>query len=216
MPFKTKNDKGEEIDAFTADELAAKAKEAADKAVEEAKKSNPEVAALKADLDKTNKALKEAEELVKSGGNPEQIARLKAAKEEAEKKLETEIKAVREEIKGIKDSSLAELKSDLLNRLSRGDEETKKKIELEFDKYDPANISKEGIKSRLEKAATIVLGNKPSPRIMDGMVGSSGKGELAKKDGTYTPKNDNEKAIGNALNISEEDRKKYGHMIPKR
>lgn len=207
--MKIKNDAGEEIEVFTEAEVAEKAKVEADKAVEAFKASNPDKTSEVTEL---QTKLKKAEEdlLAGSGGNENQITRLREAREKAEKALEQATTGFRKELDEFKKEVVGDTKGEMLDRLSGGDAKLREKIELEFDNYRPNDLSKKGVRERLEKAFQLVSGTVPKPGILDGMASGGYRGE----GGGYRPSekketNANEKAIGSALGVTEADREAH-------
>ena len=100
--MKIKNEKGEEIEVFTAEETAERIKDAETKAAEAAvnqyKEQNPdkadEVDKLKNDLADAQKRLDEAEK----GDNKGQVERLRKERDEALSKVDTVVKDMKEKI----------------------------------------------------------------------------------------------------------------------
>jgi len=209
--MKVKNEQGEEIEVFTEAEMQEKSKtvaeEAAKKAIEDFKAANPDKTAELTDL---QAKLKKAEDdiVAASGGNAEQIKRLRESRDEAEKKLTEATTGFRKELDEFKKEVVGDTKTDMLDRLSNGDAELRKKIELEFDNYRPNDLTKKGITERLAKAYQLVTNAQPKPGMLDGLTGAGARGD----GGGYRPENKgaevtpNQKAIGKVLGISEADR----------
>lgn len=204
---------GNEVEAFTKDEIETHKKEA----VEEYIKNNPskkeDVDKLTADLNTANQKIKEFEE---GGGNDDaQKKRLKQAKEDAEKALSDGIAGIRKEMDDFKSSFITGHKTKVLEKLSKGDPELKKKIELEFDQYSegkkaPSNEIE--LTERLTKAFTIATGKAPAPNFMDGMNngGTRGEGNNGGSGASKEPESDNSKAMRKQFGISDKDVEKFG------
>lgn len=211
--MKIKNDKGEEIEVFTQAEMDERAEavrnEAAEKAVEEYKAANPdkaeEINKLKTDLEKAQKDLEEAEK----GDNKGQVARLRQERDEANAKLNTEITTIAKKLDELANSGVKELKEELLVKHSKGNADTRKKIEFEFDNYRPSDTSKKGIEERMAVAVQIVTGSKPTPSFMDNLGGGSEKGNGGNYSGGNNEPTPNQRAIGRVLGITDADRKAH-------
>ncbi len=212
-----KNDKGEDVEVFTSEEVKQKeeaaAKTAAEKAVEDFKTQNPdksqELTDLKDKVADLEAKLQEAEE----GDGTDKDAQVKRLREERDA-AKGDLKKAQEDwdskFENFKKEMVGDIKSEILDKLSRGDAELRKKIELEFDNYRPNDNSKKGIADRMEKAYQLATGNKPSPNILDNISGGGDRGT----GGGYKPEtkkqwSSNEKAIGNVLGISDKDREMY-------
>ncbi len=206
---------GQETEVFTAAETQQRIKDAevaaSTKAVEDYKTANPdksqEVNKLQSDLEEANRKLKAAEDAGSDGDKSGQVERLRQERDDAQKKLNTEMTDLHNKI----NSLIGDTKKELLDGLSKGDVELRKKIEFEFDNYRPNANSKTEIKERMEKAYQLATGNKPTQSVMDN-INSSGRGDNNAHDTNNNQQKEatpNAKAIGNVLGISDEDRKKY-------
>lgn len=215
-----KNEKGEDIEVFTEAEVKVKAEEAAKeasaKAIEDYKAANPdktaEIEALKGDLAKKESDLAAA---IAAGDKSGQVERLRKerddalkAKEDAEKKATDAALDVTKKLDEFRKEIIGDPKADGLARLAGGDEELRKKLELEFDRYRPDENSKKAVEERLAMAYTIVTGSKPKPGLLDNGVSSGGdRGE----GGGYRPPEtkeltENAKKIGVVLGVNDKDR----------
>ena len=202
---------GNEVEAFTPDELKDKQKEA----VEDYIKNNPskkeDMDKLQNDLKVTTEKLKQLEE---AGGDDAQKKRLKQAKEDAEKALADGITGIRKEMDDFKNNFVAGHKTKVLEKLSKGDPELRKKIEFEYDQYSegkkaPANEIE--IQERLTKAFTLATGNKPTPNFMDGATGAGqrGDGHNGGAGISKEPESDNSKSMRKAFGITDKDVEKF-------
>lgn len=207
--MKVKNDAGEEIEVFTQAEVEAKAKEESDKAVEAFKVANPDKSA---ELTELQTKLAKAEQDIKdgAGGNEGQVQRLREARDKAEKDLKEGLGNMEKKFDDFRKEVVGDTKAEMLDRLSGGDVELRKKIELEFDNYRPNDVTKKGITERLSKAYQLVTNAQPKPGLLDGLTGGGARGD----GGGYKPSekkeaNANEQAIGKVLGITDADRKAH-------
>ena len=198
---------GNEVEAYTADELKSKQEEA----VAEHLKNNPDKSA---ELEKSKKDLEDAtkkiEELGK-GGNDQQKARLKADKEEAEKALKDMTDKLTGEINTLKETFTAGTKNKVLTALTKGDKELTEKIDLKYKslmKTGDYTNDEAGITQALTEAATLVTGAKPAPGFMDGISSAGDKG-LPQRNTSKGPETENAKAMRSVLGISDKDAEKY-------
>lgn len=203
---------GNEVEAFTTEEIAAQKKEA----VEEYIKNNP---SKKEDFDKLTNDLKVAtdklKELEDGGGNDDaQKRRLKEAKETAERALADGMSGIRKEMDEFKSNFVSGHKTKVLDKLSKGDPELRKKIELEYDQYSEGKkvpTNEVEVTERLTKAFTLATGNKPAPNFMDGMnnAGPRGDGTNGGSGGAKEPETDNSKQMRKAFGITDKDVEKF-------
>lgn len=201
---------GNEVEAFTADELKTKQEEA----VAEHLKNNPDKSA---ELDKAKKDLEEAEKKIKElgeGGNDQQKARLKADKEAAQNALKEVTDKLTGEINTLKETFTAGTKNKVLTALTKGDKDLQEKIDLKYKslmKTGDYTNDEVGITQALTEAATLVTGAKPAPGFMDGMTSAGDKG-LPQKNSSKGPETENAKAMRSVLGISDKDAEKYGSV----
>lgn len=213
MPMKIKQTDGSEVEVFTQAETEERVKSEREKALEEYKASNPdktaEVNDLTTKLADANRKLQEAEA---AGGNPEQVKRLREARDAAEKERDGAVAKLTKDLNDFKNETVKEVKDELMAKLTKGDKELEKKIEFEFDNYRTNENSKQAIRERMEKAYQLATGNRPIPTAFDSVSGAGGS------RGDYAPTqagelSQNAKNIGKALGISEEQRKKAADFL---
>lgn len=202
---------GNEVEAFTPEELETKKKEALDAYIKENPSKKDEFEKLQADLKTATDKLAEIES---GGGDDAQKKRLKDEKKAAEDALKTVTDGFRKEMDEFKSGFINGHKTKVLDKLSKGDPELRKKIELEFDQYSegkkaPANEME--ITERLTKAFTLATGNKPAPNFMDGAAGAGARGDHASGGGKggATEETENSKAMRKALGITDKDVEKF-------
>lgn len=184
------NESGEEIEAFTPEEVEAKINEAKSGYI-----PATEVETIKTQLNSLQIEKQELED------------KLKEAVKSDDKNGESVINKMKEEldnkISAIQESIINNEKQSIISKIAGGDKELEKKIELEFE-----NINGKDITERVIKAYKIVS-DKPVPGILDGVINFGGKGSNPTRLGK-DEESDNSKAIRSILGISDEDVKKYG------
>jgi hypothetical protein len=204
MPIKVQDDAGNEIEAFTKEELSVQ--------VEEAKKSAESATLAKASEEKSalEQKLREIHEAGESQNKEEQVKRLR---EKLEAK-DAEMKSIKEanastdaKVEEVKKSLTDKLKNSYLEQAARGDKELAKRIQHEFDNYRPHDNSEDGIKERMEKATILAGGDAPRPGAFDGGFGMSARGSGFTAQSPSAGVSANEAAIGQVLGVTDADRK---------
>lgn len=199
---------GNEVEAFTPEELKTKNQEA----IAEHLKNNPdksaEVTKLQSDLADAKKKLEDAE---KGGMNEDQKKRLKEAKEEAEGKLAETVTTLTKEISDLKETFTGGIKSKGLKALAGGDADKQAKIELKYAslmKTGDYKNDEAGIMQALTEAATLVTGTKPAPGFLDNISGMGDRGAEQNNKGDVA-ETDNSKEMRKALGITDANATKY-------
>lgn len=219
--MKIKDENGNEIEVFTPDELQQKTKEAVEakereftqKLEEQKSNYETEVKNLK---EKADKAESDYQAALSSGGNKEQIERLRNERDLAVAAT-GKITELENKIKEFENKDLQKTKNSYLDKYSNGDKELREKMEIEFDKYRSGENTPEAIAERAEKAYQLVTGNKPTPGVFDGGTTSFGGRGQGNPGGSSTQApSQNQVAIGNALGITDEDRKKADEFYKNR
>ena len=202
---------GNEVEAFTPEELETKKKEALDAYIKENPSKKDEFEKLQADLKTATDKLTELES---GGGDDAQKRRLKEEKKAAEDALKTGLEGIRKEMDEFKNNFVTGHKTKVLDKLSKGDPELKKKIEMEYGQYSegkkaPANEIE--VTERLTKAFTLATGNKPAPNFMDGAAGAGARGDHSNGGGKGAKgeETDNSKAMRKAMGITDSDVEKF-------
>lgn len=204
---------GNEVEAFTPEELAVKQKEAVDEYIKKNPDKGGELTKAQQDLKAAQDKLKEYEE---GGGDDDaQKKRLKKEKQEAEGALKTIVDGLTKQMNDMQAGFLSGHKEKMLQKLSGGDPEKRKKIEFEFDQYNegkkaPSNEIE--LAERLSKAATLATGTAITPNFMDGMAGAGQRGDSHNGGGgkVQVEESDNAKAMRKAFGISDDEAKKFG------
>lgn len=236
MPKVVKHADGSEETLYTKEELdqgvkeaeekavetaSAAAKKSADEAIEKYKQEHPDqgdkIKTLEGTINDLNEKIKEA------GGQPgdkkdkddsPQVKRLREERDTAVKALDDFKENITKEIDSLKESAVSNVRDELLDKYSGGDAETRDKIKVEFDKYEPDKVSREDVARRVEIAATIVHGEKPTPQFLDNIgSGSGSRGDDPKGGGGKEKVTANAKAIGKVLGVSEEELEKAEEQI---
>lgn len=202
---------GNEVEAFTPEELKAKQEEA----VAEHLKNNPdksdEINKLKIELEAATKKLTDAEN---GGMNEGQKARLKADKEAAEAKLAETVTTLTKEMSDLKETFTGNIKNKVLNALSKNDPDIKAKIELKYSsliKTGDYKLDEAGITQAMSEAALLVT-KKPVPNFTDNITGAGDRGSEQDYKGN-TPESENSKAMRQALGIKDADAAKYTEQV---
>lgn len=233
MPIKYKNEKGEEVEAFTQAEVEAReqkvreeasktaadaaskvADEKAQQAIDEYKKNNPdkssEIENLQSKLSEAQAKLDAADD--GSGGDDAkqaQIERLRKERDQATKDLTEKVNTMSKTIDEMKAGSVNDHKNRLLHKYAGNDKDLRSKLETEFNSYMPDKTSAEEMNTRMEKAATLAGITQNGPGDLD-ISGGMGAGMRGDRNTNSRPVQvtENAKAIGQALGVSEDDLKK--------
>lgn len=206
---------GNEVEAYTPEELEAKNQEAVDNYIKENPSKKDELEKLESDLKIANEKITEFE---KGGegdeGGDEQKKRLKQAKIDAENALENGLKEVKDEMTKFKEGFVSGHKTKVLEKLSGGDPELLKKIEFEYDQYSEGKavpVNETEIQERLTKAFTLATGAAPAHNFMDGMSNSTarGEGQNGGTGDTTEQETDNSKNMRKAFGITDKEAEEF-------
>lgn len=220
MSTKIKNEKGEEIEMFTAEELQSKSDEAAEaakaKVIEEYKAENldkvDEIEKLQSDLEAArNDAEAATEELKKATGKEYNFSKLREAKEAAEKRADEANKKLENEVTGIKKLITDDAYNTTIEMLAGKDEDLKKKIEFHYKRLsDPAD-TKQAIEKKLRDAYILAAGGPPSGVGMEAFVSGAAPITNILKSNASTTIKPEVKEFGKAkFGLTDEDFVKYG------
>lgn len=199
MKLYTEN--GDEVEALTAEEVAA----------QKAELEQAHAAALKEKEDAAAAALAEVNaKLEEAGLSDAQKKRLKEQKEVAELALKEVTEKFGNQIKDLETRLFGGQKTKLINAVA-GDDETRQKIGAKVETLlksgDYAN-DEEGIARAVSDAATIITGAQPKPGFMDNITGAGARGN-AQAHGGAQGESEAAKAQRKLLGISDEDAEKY-------
>jgi len=204
------DENGNEVEGFTKEELEAKQKEVIDEYAKKNPDKSKELEEANTKLEEASNKLKEYEEA--GGGNDAQKKRLIQQKKDAENSLENLNADFTKQINEMKEGFVSGAKMKMIEKMSKGDPELKKKIEFEYDQYNegktaPANEVE--VQHRLEKAFLLATGKQVTPNFMDGVTSGSSRGEGQHGAGRESAgeESDNAKAMRKAFGISDKDAK---------
>lgn len=206
------DENGNEVEAYTEEDLKEKNQEAIDNYIKENPDKSKELTQANTDLDDANQKIKDFEEA--GGGDEGQKKRLLNDKNKAETALDDVKTDFSKQINDLRDGFVSGSKTEIIEKLSGGDKELADKIELEYDDYSegkdsPANNQE--VQKRLEKAFTIATGKAPEPNFMDNTTGASAKGDVndGGAGGSKEPENENSKSMRKVFDISDDDAKEF-------
>lgn len=201
-----KDSEGKDINVLSQEEfnekLAEENKKFADSFSEQIKKENEAVIkGLREEFEKKNKSQNNND----GNDNQDIEARIKEIEENANKKIED----VTKQVDSFKQSTIDNSRDALIAKLSGGDTDLIKKTKAYYDMFKGVPANQDEIISRVQDAFRLA---KPDvkPNVIDSIRNGVGDGASTIDHARPTTLTDNAVAIGNALGITEEDRKKYG------
>ncbi len=184
--MKIKNEAGEEIEVFTAEEVEAKAKEAAaaaaTEAIEKYKQENP-------------------------AKTPEQIAAEQKAAEEKAKQDAEPINKLQADLKAVQDKLHQKEVSEMARAYAGSDKTKQDEFKAAFGKLTGFDATPEGFALQAESAAKMIGIDVRNVNVGD--VAATGGGRNIDAPGTK-PATEVDKGVQKALGISKEDAEKYG------
>lgn len=192
---------GNEVEAISAEEVEAQKAEA----IETYKTEHPDedIEVLQKQIEEKEEEVNIAkEELEKLGKKDFNFQKLR----EQNKTQESELDKLKTEMSEKLDQAITNLagdkKADIINSLVGDDEELKKKVEFHYDRIKDEAKTKDEIQSKVNDAYFLAT-RQEAPT--GNYVSSAGAGNV-KNEEQITP---GEKEIGDALGITDEDRKKF-------
>jgi len=197
---KFKDADGNEVEAFTQEELDAKLSETT-------KANETALATAKAEHDKAIADLNT--KLEEAGLSDAQKKRLKDDKEAAEKLLETVRAETTAKITELEGKIFGGHKSRMINAVAK-DDETRQKVTAKVEtlmKTGEYTNDEAGIAKAVADASTIITGAKPAPGLLDNISGAGDRG--AGHDKGAGEESAASKEQRKLLGISDEDAKKY-------
>lgn len=226
MPRTINDSSGNEIQVYSEEEMNEQKETAKTDAVEDFKKENPdkteELETLQKERDEANTKFEEANKQLEGELDKDKnFAQLRKQKDDAEtQKVEAEDKikelgeSVDEKIetakKEIQEDSLQGHYNDLMSTEAGGDEDRKKKIELQYKRLNDPIGTKEQMSIKFA-TAILMAADPPETDALNTVVISSGgvaPVNTKEKEGSFSAE---EKELGSKLELSEEDLKKYGN-----
>ena len=217
MPIKVKQEDGSEIDAYTAEELAAqteaKSKEASDAAV--AAETERLKTEHEAELLEKDEALKEAQDKLQKAADKElnfkKLREKQEGKSEDEKKVADEVKAMKETLAEIQKAPFETAKADFLKNNIGADKELGEKHDFFFKKLSAGAKTMDEYRIALESAFTLATGGTRQPNTSGAMLRTSvDPGFGGDKGGVESQDSQN---FGALLGLKPEDKKTYGAAI---
>lgn len=198
---------GNDVEAFTQEELDAAKTEAVEAAKAEVQPQ------LEAAQTKVTALSQEIEKIKANGANAgalrEKTEQLDTAKAELEKKVDAATTAAAEATKKVDDmasSRLAEIKDGLVGTLAGSDAELAKKIQFHFDHSTAGPLTtKAEIEARVTNAYTIATGKPPAGVLVGAAISGAGGGSAGSSP-TWTP---DETDLAGKFGISAETLKKH-------
>ena len=196
-----KNEAGEDVEVFTAEEIEQHKTDA----VEAFKAENPDKTGELAEL---QEKMREAEEkLAKVGDKDYNFKALEKAKNDAESKLSEFTKSVDEKMTSLErrvlEGVMQDHKNDTLKALSGGDAELEKKIEFHYKRLGDVAGTKNEITQKL-KDAWVLATKKEDEGIGANIYGSGNVGRV--NINSQTPKfSAEEKELGAKLGLTDKD-----------
>lgn len=206
---------GNEVEAFTQEELDEKLKEEVDKAKGENADKIEELGKKVANfetLEKENEELKgKLEEGEGEGGKGEsgQAKRLKEDKEKIAQDFKEYKEKTQEELDSLKGAVFGGAKQKAISKFAEGDDELAKKIDFEYSQFKNEGDSPEDIESKIEKAARIVNAEQSIPFFNGNIASGSDRGDLQKHK-VGGQESEASKEIRKELGVTDKDVEKYG------
>lgn len=222
--MKVKNENGEEIEVFTAEEVDAKVKGVEQqKDAETLKKVDEIKIEYEGKIAPLSDSLKKLEvektdlEAKLNGGDAGQQGNFKTLKEALDKKT-AEIDDLKKGIDEMKSGQVAQTRDTLVKKFAGKDDELAKKIKEHFDTTlaSMPGTNTEEIAKKVEAAAKLASDTEGFDPLGMARMGAGGYGDTKNYDGSETDFTPREKALGGKLGITDADYKKYGPKVPKK
>jgi hypothetical protein len=212
MPTIIKNEAGEEVEVFSAEELQAKAQEVADaKVAEEREHMEAENAVVLAE--KEAELLETQEKLQKLQDKDYNFSKVRDANKKdaaAQKKLEEDMASLRQEIAAISKQPIEEAKTDFLNKNIGANKELQDKFNIFYEKLGANVKSRTEAQMAMEQAFMLANDGK-KPDNGGRMQHTNVNDNFADlPEGTES---ETSKDIGKRMGLSTEDKKKYAGKV---
>lgn len=201
---------GNEVEAFTQEELKAKQDEAIETYLKENPDKGGDLTKLQTELADAKKKLEDFEKA--GNGNDAQKQRLIQEKKDAENTLATTVAKLQKDMDDFKGGILNGAKETALKNLTKGDKELQAKIELRAANLTGYPDTAEGVAQKLADAFVLATGTKPAHGFMDSVTSSGGKGTGNLEKGGAGVETDGSKQIRTGLGITDQTEAKYGKI----
>lgn len=218
---KFKDEEGNEVEAFTQDEIDQRIEEAKKSVQEEYEVQNQEtqqqLEAARSEKEELEQKMKDAEEAGGTqGGDDKQSENFRTLKEALNKKDE-EMKSLREQVEQTESQRIEDYKQKMIEQYAGDDEDLKKKIEHNYDKI-LSGVETKGEKDIAEKVRNSFKlaadENTPDPLNSVLQGGAPGPDASIQNGGSNGVEfNQNEIALGDKMGITQEEREKYGPKL---
>lgn len=208
MPYKVTTDDGEEIEAFSQEEVEALANErlaAEAERIESEKQAEVDrLAQEKLDLES------ELEKLKNKDMNFERVRKKAEGKDvEISEEIKSQISQLEERINAIAAQPKEDVKQDFVKQYIGDNKEQQERFDYYFEKLGSDAVTKEDVIKASQEALRLASDGEYKPDLSSGMYNTG-----VNQNYRGTQKNEvseTSKEIGALLGVTEEDRKKYGN-----
>jgi hypothetical protein len=167
----------------------------------------------KEEYEKLNNTVAELTKKIEEGGmSDQQKQRLIEDKRKLEQEKEDLLKNTNEKISKLEEVVVGGFKKEIFRKLSNGNEEFLKKMELEFDGFSGEALTQEQITERAHKAYILAGGEPVKPGFLDGMNSVGDRGNENFNKGT-TEESENSKQMRKVFGIPDAVVEKYKDKI---
>jgi hypothetical protein len=167
----------------------------------------------KEEYEKLNTTIAELTKKIEEGGmSDQQKQRLLEDKRKLEQEKEEFAKTTNEKISKLEEVVVGGFKKEIFRKLSGGNEELIKKMELEFNGFSGEALTQEQITERAQKAYILAGGEPVKPGFLDGMNSAGEKGNENFNRGTVE-ESENSKQMRKAFGIPDAAVEKYKDKI---
>ncbi len=184
---------GVDMEVFTAEEVSARETAA--------------VATIKAELDETKVKLDAVNsEMEKLTNKDHNFSNLRQQKEELEKTLSDMQTGINNKIEEVRKAPLLKYENDIMNNLSSGDDEMKKKIKFQYDRLSDKADNEESISKKMNDAYLLAVGISPKNDVLGRVIPSGGHGAHSPVI-PASKLSDSQKELGKKFGLTDEDMK---------
>lgn len=216
MPFKTKNEKGEEVEVYTKEELEAaerKGKEDITKELEGKhatviKEKEDKLKTLTTDLESAKEALETAGQGTKDWAEARKtIKTLEGKIEEVSKARDEDNKKFGEDLRNVRTATFKSTVDGWFDSLSGGDAEVKKKLEFHYGRLGKDVVDEKGAMEVMKDAHLLATG-KQAPNMFNVARGFSGEAPKPREQASAEVAE-----LGKKFGISDADITKYSAKV---